>query len=46
MARACVNMGAAAILRMDNVKFGFTAGSLAAPNNQSATIQNFVITIN
>lgn len=46
MAKACVNMGATAIPRMDNVKFGFTAGSLAAPNNQSATIQNFVVTIN
>lgn len=46
MAKACINMGATAIPRMDKVKFGFTAGSLAAPNNQSATIQNFVLTIN
>lgn len=42
----CINMAAAGIPLMDTVKFGFTAGSLAAPNNQSVTIQNFVLTIN
>lgn len=43
---ACINMAATGIPRMDTVKFGFTAGSLAAPNNQSVTIQNFALTIN